>query len=238
MSKFMMMICCVCALVVMADITDIQLREILERAVSYIDDPDGGPCEVQYAIQVSGGDTNRVVSMMKQLIDEGNRREGITGFYISQIGKYGTNSDLSFLYQRAATTNFCRDATVAVLSIESLTTNSLTQLNSRIPDERPGAWKPVRAWCSLLAAAKKLPIESAIRAATVSNAVCYASRQTESVELFDGCLIKADPTYQMSKRRLAVLRSVRDLGPNECQTNFVTRIIHELESYPEANLPE
>ena len=59
-------ICMACALLAVADATDAQLREILHRAVCYIDDPYGGPGEVRYAIRLSGDNTNRVVSLMKQ----------------------------------------------------------------------------------------------------------------------------------------------------------------------------
>ncbi len=89
---------------------------------------------------------------MKQLIVEGTEDVQTDKFYISEIGKYGTNSDLPFLYQRVATSNLCEHAT--------------------------------------------------------------------------------------SKRRLAVLRPVRDLGVSEWETNFVAQTIRELEAYPEANLPE
>lgn len=223
-----------------ANVTDIKLREILGRAVGYIDDPDGGPGEVCYAIRFAENDTNRVVSLMKQLVAEGAARVGITRFYLSEIGKYGTSSDLPFLYQRVSETNLCETATKAILKIEGLTTNSLMRFTTLIPDELPGVWNPwpVHAWCRLLEASKKFPADSEIRALTMSNAVQYATRQRESVELFDGCLKHADPTYRMSKRRLAVLRSVRDLGVNEYQTNYVTNAINELVAYPEANLPE
>ena len=73
---------------------------------------------------------------------------------------------------------------------------------------------------------------------TLSNSVVYASQLTSYVNVFDLCLMDADPTYATSKRRLSVLRSVRALGANKWQTNFVERTIRELEAYPEANLPE
>ena len=240
MKTILAMILSLLGSVVVADATDAQVRKILYRATQYIDDPDGGPGEVCYAIRFAENDTNRVVSLMKQLVAEGAARVGITRFYLSEIGKYGTSSDLPFLYQRVSETNLCETATKAILKIEGLTTNSLMRFTTLIPDELPGVWNPwpVHAWCRLLEASKKFPADSEIRALTMSNAVQYATRQRESVELFDGCLKHADPTYRMSKRRLAVLRSVRDLGANECQTNYVANAINELVAYPEADLPE
>ena len=240
MKMILAMILSLLGSVVVADVTDAQLRHVLERATRYEDNPHASWGEIRYAIREAGGNSNRVVALMKQLIEEGLQRNGSTRFYLSEIGKYGTSSDLPFLYQRVSETNLCETATKAILKIEGLTTNSLMRFTTLIPDELPGVWNPwpVHAWCRLLEASKKFPADSEIRALTMSNAVQYATRQRESVELFDGCLKHADPTYRMSKRRLAVLRSVRDLGVNEYQTNYVTNAINELVAYPEADLPE
>jgi len=224
--------------IALSEVTDVQLRGILGRAVSYIDDPDGGPGEVRYAISQANGNTNRVVSLMKQMVDEGLHWKGSECYFISEIGKLGTEADLPFLYQKVGATNYSETAVVAVLSIEGLTTNSLARLNALLPDERVGCWDGVHAWFRILDEAGKSPGGSYVRCLAISNAITFASRQTESVESFDRCLTRIDPTYRLSKRRLAVLRSVRDLGANEWQTNFVTRAIRELESYPEDNLSE
>ena len=231
-------ICMACALLAVADATDAQLREILHRAVCYIDDPYGGPGEVRYAIRLSGDNTNRVVSLMKQMIDEGNKWDGIKKFYISEIGKHGTPADLPFLYQRVATTNLCRSATEAILRIEGLTTNSVACIMSQLPNVKSNLWETMSARCLLLDEAKKHPSGDLAKTLLISNAVLYASRLTSYVNIFDKCLRDADPTYATSKRRLSVLRSVRALGANKWQTNFVERTIRELEAYPEANLPE
>jgi len=206
--------------------------------IRYEDNPYASWGEIRYAIQCAGGNSNRVVTIMKQLIDEEQENEGAKMFYLSEIGKYGTIADLPFLYQSVGVTNLCEHATVAVLSIEGLTTNSLTQIISRLPKGIEGNREAMCSWVCLLHAARELPVGSSLRTLTVSNAVLFASRETGRPSSFDKSICLTDPTYQMSKRRLAVLRSVRDLGPNEWQTNFVTRTIHELESYPEANLPE
>ena len=225
-------------LLAVADVTDAQLRHILERATRYEDNPHASWGEIRYAIREAGGNSNRVVSLMKQMIVEGAQSDGATGFYLSEIGKYGTNADLPFLYQRVSETNFCEVATEAILKIEGLTTNSLMRLTTLIPDERPGAWDGVYAWLRLIEAAKKISDMSTIKALALSNAVMYASRQTESVDSLDRCLMKTDPTYRKSRRRLSVLRSISGLGANECQTNYVAQAIRELEANPEADLPE
>ena len=227
-----------CASFARADVADTRLLEILERAVSFIDNPDGGPGEVQYAIELTGNDTNRVVSLMKQLVDEGTKRKGALRFYISEIGKYGTSSDLPFLYQGVASSNLCEDATMAVLRIEGLTTNALTQITTLLPAGRDCAWSVMCSHAWLLEYARKLPDGSPLRALTVSNAVQHAFCETAYPSSFDKSLRLTDPTYTISKRRLAALRSVQSLGVGAFQTNFVAQTIRELEAYPEANLPE
>lgn len=226
------------AVLARADVADTRLLEILERAVSFIDNPDGGPGEVQYAIELTGNDTNRVVSLMKQLVDEGTKRKGALRFYISEIGKYGTSSDLPFLYQGVASSNLCEDATMAVLRIEGLTTNALTQITTLLPAGRDCAWSVMCSHAWLLEYARKLPDGSPLRALAVSNAVQHAFHETAYPSSFDKSLRLTDPTYAISKRRLAVLRSAQSLGVSDFQTNFVAQTIRELEAYPEANLPE
>lgn len=222
----------------MAEVADARLLEILERAVSFIDDPDGGPGEVQYAIELAGNDTNRVVALMKQLVDEGAMRKGALRFYISEIGKYGTSSDLPFLYQKVTTVDYCASATEVILKIEGLTTNSLTRIVASLPDSPNGNKKSAYAWCRILDVVTKCPSGEPIRTFALSNAVQFLSRQTESADWFDRGLIRIEPPYRMSKRRLAALRSVQSLGVGEWQTNYIAQAIRELEAYPEASLPE
>ena len=224
-------------MVAVADVTDAQLRHILERATRYEDNPHASWGEIRYAIREAGGNSNRVVSLMKQMIVEGMEDDAAM-FYILEIGKYGTSSDLPFLYQRVATSNLCEHATMAVLDIEGLTTNSLTQITTLLPERSNCAWSVLCSHGWLLEYARRLPGGSPLRALVVSNAVLYAMHETGHPSSFDGSLTRADPTYATSKRRLAALRSVRNLGVSEWETNFVVQAIRELEAYPEANLPE
>lgn len=226
------------AVLARADVADAELRHVLERAVRYEDNPHAAVSEIRYAIQVAGGNTNRVVSLMKQLIVEGTEDAETDMFYISEIGKYGTSSDLPFLYQKVTTADYCASATEAILRIEGLTTNSLTQIMSSLPDSPRGNKKSAYAWCRILDVVTKSPSGEPIRTFALSNAVQFVSRQTESADWLDRGLIRIEPPYRMSKRRLAALRSVQSLGVGEWQTNYIAQAIRELEAYPEANLPE
>ena len=54
----------------------------------------------------------------------------------------------------------------------------------------------------------------------------------------DKALMRADPTYENSKRRLNVMRGAKERCISEFLTNYVTNVINKLEIYPEENLPD
>ena len=239
-----MRFCFCCAVLAMlsfasarADVDDAQLREIFDRAGRYIDDPDGPSGEIRYAIRLPGGDTNRVVSLMKRTVDEGVDVLA-ADFLVSEIGKHGTTDDLPFLYQRIGSTNHCYSAVQAIFSLEGITSNSVRTICENLPRNDSMCRWALYSWAELARRVREDCTDPAVRAMAVSNEIAYASRQNAFVEVVDQSIVRLDPSYRMSKRRLGVLRSVQALGVNEWQTNFVMRAIRELEAYPEAELPE
>ena len=66
----------------------------------------------------------------------------------------------------------------------------------------------------------------------------YAATANQCFRRLDESLMRTDPSYGTSRRRLAVLRSVTDLGVNVYQAAYVTNAIAELVAYPESELPE
>ena len=221
-----------------ADVDDGQLRLVLDRAARYIDNPGAGRSEVCYAIQLAGGDTNRIVAIMKDLAASGSTRRGIAGFYVAEIGKYGTSQDVAFLCQMLASTNHCASAVLSLFRIEGITTNSVSLVASSLPRQDMTNWRVDSAWKMFADEVREKCVDGLARGMAISNLVEYASLQNHSPERIDRSIRRLDPTYERSKRRLGVLRAVQDLGVNEWQTNFVTTAIRELEAYPEANLPE
>ena len=135
----------------LASSSDEELRYTLCRATQYIDNPHGSRAAVRYAIQQAGGDSNRVVSLMKQMIGEGSE-SSTAAFYITEIGKYGTTNDLPFLYRQVAATNLCETVTRAILAIEGLTNyvdildGSITRVDSsyRMSKRRLGVLRAVQ----------------------------------------------------------------------------------------------
>ena len=221
-----------------AEADDDQLRAVLERAARYIDNPGAGRSEVRYAIQLASGETNRIVSLMKNLAASGSTRRGITGFYVAEIGKYGTPQDVSFLCQMLASTNHFATAVLSLFQIEGITTNSVSLVASALPRQGMANWRVDSAWIMFADEVREKCVDELARVMAVSNLIEYASLQNHSPERIDRSIRRLDSTYERSKRRLGVLRAVQNLGVNEWQTNFVATAIRELEAYPEANLPE
>ena len=230
-------VCLVAISALWADVSESQLREIFDRAGRYIDDPEGPSGEICYAIRQAGGDTNRVVSLMKQIIAEG-ADDSTTRFYLSEIAKYGTTNDVSFLYDYVSDTNVCRSAADAVLRIEGVSSHSVSRICALLPRGNPQSLDIIGSWMLLAREVQQQTSDAGVKSMAISNIVEYASFQNHSPERIDRSIRRLDPTYERSKRRLGVLRAVQNLGVNEWQTNFVTTAIRELEAYPEANLPE
>ena len=233
----MLMTSAVVLLSALASSSDKELRYTLWRSTQYIDNPHGSRSAVRYAIEQSCGDTNRVVSLMKQLIAE-SADDSTTRFYLSEIAKYGTTNDVSFLYDYVSDTNVCRSAADAVLRIEGVSSHSVSRICALLPRGNPQSLDIIGSWMLLAREVQQQTSDAGVKSMAISNLIEYASFQNHSPERIDRSIRRLDPTYERSKRRLGVLRAVQNLGVNEWQTNFVATAIREIEAYPEADLPE
>ena len=65
-----------------------------------------------------------------------------------------------------------------------------------------------------------------------------ASNDCSHVWTADNALMKIDPTFKNSKRRLALLRYVQPRASEPFDPQYLTEEIQKLVAYPEANLPE
>lgn len=225
-------------LVAADEMDDAQLSRILDRAVRYEDNPDASWAEVRYAIRCAGGNSNRVVSLMKQRIVGSAEESGTTMFYLSEIGKYGTQSDLDFLCQRVSSTNLCEVAADAMLKLAGASTGTVSRICDRLPADNSTNSCVVSAWITMIAAVREDGEDQIVRNMMISNAVEYASRQNVYADRIDQSIMRLDPSYRMSRRRLNAMRRITVLGVHPSRTNYVAKALHELESYPEANLPE
>ena len=91
---------------------------------------------------------------------------------------------------------------------------------------------------NLAFAASKPNVNIALRKFTSDYIFSYASNNCYQIGTSDRALIKLDPTYKNSKRRLGLLRLALPVVPGPYSAEYVTNAINELVAYPEANLPE
>ena len=64
------------------------------------------------------------------------------------------------------------------------------------------------------------------------------SSQNVYHDWLDAGLVRADPSFRRSKRRLRALRAIAVRETDQRDLAYVTNAIAELVAYPEADLPE
>ena len=161
---------------------------------------------------------------------------------IDELGKYGTTAQLPFLYSCATNPIIGDRAVRSVLNIEGVTSNSIDIAQRYLMSTNvfPRAKQHDRSLVceELLTRVFESDDLSPFRPLCLSNALDFAQNvNTMHISLNDA-IIAADPTYQYSKRRLAVMRAAQNRCVNQGLYNYVTNAINELVAYPEANLPD
>ena len=194
------------------------------------------------AFRRCGSDSNRICRIGRQLYAESPaKRDKHIGLGI--VWRYGTTNDIAFLESCVTNVACGRYAMRVLTKVEGVTSNSVVQLErfrSAIADEsQMGEFAVDRAGAvsDLLFAASKignLPLRNHIGAYAWS---CL-SAETNQVATIDSMLAFCDPSYKWSRRRLNVLRQAYAQTPIEAMRACLNARIQELESYPEADLPE
>lgn len=183
-------------------------------------------------------DTNRFARILRELAVED---ENQTGKSIRRLRFYRTPESLPFLYAYSTNALYGADALKSIFAIEGVTSNSvaaaqgyLSLTNDVVLIRRGGA----TVCADLIRCAKANGVEATCRSNALDIANSFATTSNKNYYWLDSLLIKDDPTYRFSKRRLAVLRSADLNCPYPYQVNYVTNAINELVAYPEANLPD
>ncbi len=186
------------------------------------------------------GDTNRLARLICELAQTNSTE--ISSMMIDELGKYGTTAQLPFLYSCATNPIIGDRAVRSVLNIEGVTSNSIDIAQRYLMSTNvfPRAKQHDRSLVceELLTRVFESDDLSPFRPLCLSNALDFAQNvNTMHISLNDA-IIAADPTYQYSKRRLAVMRAAQNRCVNQGLYNYVTNAINELVAYPEANLPD
>ena len=205
------------------------------------------------------GNTNRLACVLSEFAFTNDER--IATRSVRQLVKYGTSTQLPFLYSCATNPTLGKIAVEAVLRIEGVTSNSLDIVHSYLFQTNQFSFANIgdRTYlCHDLV--MKVFSDSSLncyRSRVLGMALDFEANVNITPNLVDMAIISVDPGYHHSKRRLAVLRAAkqrldydaqfilpsnyeveRRIGVYNFQTNYLTNAINELVAYPEANLPD
>ena len=181
------------------------------------------------------GDTNRYLRVAKETAVSNPK---FAYMAIDLVNKYGSASDLPFLYQYTNDTECAAQTLSVILKLGGLTEDSLNAaINCMADTNTYHVLERNIVARDLFGAAAISSVTSGLKELATTNALNYACRSIGYVDVIDIGFRNVDPSYAFSKRRLFVLRS---LLPH-CEgyeLNYTTNAINELVAYPEANLPD
>ena len=218
------------------DTSDAKVKRMLVGSNCYIDNPDAAERMFQNARRRCAGDTNRFARLLYEVAQTNDER--IAEEMISCLGVYGTAAQLPFLYSMATNEQHGASAVKSILRLEGVTSNSMaiagTYLSMTNITQRDRS-----AVCDIFFnAVKTSNVPDALKQEGENIALRYAGTANLYFRRMDEAMIRTEPSYRQSRRRLVVLRSVNSLGVSPYQLAYVTNAINELVAYPEADLPE
>ena len=186
------------------------------------------------------GNTNRLLRLLSDLIKTND--EWICTRSMWQYGKYATKSELPFLYS-CATNSMCGDRALnTIISLDGISSNLLQTVGQyfsitngfSVDDDANRSRFAEDLLKRVYRTESLLPYREQVFNMTREFAL-NVNLMHVSV---DKALMRADPTYENSKRRLNVMRGAKERCISDFLTNYVTNVINKLEIYPEENLPD
>ena len=215
---------------------DEKVREMVVYAGKVFDNHDYARRMYTAAFELCGNETNRFARILVDLAKTNNIK--IANQSIRLLGFYGGPEQLPFLHACLTNASLASSAAISLLKVEGCTPANMGTYddflsNTNITQEARSDFARV-----LTHAAYRWDFPATNRSLAVNSVLRYAATANEYFLPLDTTLMYSDESYRMSRRRLAVLRSVRDLEINSYQLNYVTNAINELVAYPEADLPE
>lgn len=217
------------------DISDAKIKRMLVGSNCYIDNPDAAERMFQNARRRCGGDTNRFARLIYEVAQTNDA--WIAEDMIGCLGVYGTTAQLPFLYSMASNSQHGATAVKSILRLEGVTSNSLAVADQCLSDrtiKEPERLDVCRTIVDL-AFADATPSNDQVRALSYVHS---HARTCDYPAGLDQSLIRHDPSFRQSRRRLSILRDVYAHGVDRWDIAYVTNAINELVAYPEADLPE
>jgi hypothetical protein len=186
------------------------------------------------------GNTNRLLRILSDMVKTND--EWICTQTMFEYSKYATKSELPFLYS-CATNSMCGDRALnTIISLDGISSNLLQTV---------GQYFSITNGFSVDDDAKRSRFAEDLlkRVYRTESLFSYRERVFNMTREFalnvnlmhvsvDKALMRVDPTYENSKRRLNVMRGAKERCISDFLTNYVTNVINKLEMYPEENLPD
>ena len=215
------------------------VRFLTPRCGGNVDDNDPPDPELADFVAING-DTNRLARILAEIAQTNNAWYSEMAMW--ELEKYGTTAQLPFLYSCATNPIIGDRAVRSVLNIEGVTSNSIDIAQRYLMSTNvfPRAKQHDRSLIceELLTRVFESADLSPLRPLCLSNALEFAQNANTMHISLNDAIFAVDPTYQYSKRRLAVMRAAQNRCVNQGLYNYVTNAINELVAYPEANLPD
>ena len=186
------------------------------------------------------GNTNRLLRILSDMVKTND--EWICTQTMFEYSKYATKSELPFLYS-CATNSMCGDRALnTIISLDGISSNLLQTVGQyfsitngfSVDDDSNRSRFAENLLKRVYRTESLLPYREQVFNMTREFAL-NVNLMHVSV---DKALMRVDPTYENSKRRLNVMRGAKDRCISEFLTNYVTNVINKLEIYPEENLPD
>lgn len=219
-----------------AEHTDEEVRHLILRSGWYIDDGDLARADFRLAKEWCGTDTNRFARLLYELAQTNDVK--IADRMIRCLGRNGTVAQLPFLYSQATNVAHGVSAVRSILRLEGVTSNSVAAAERYLTDGRFGDRNCYEVCDALLNQSKRIPLPAAAWSNAMSVARQFMAARNIYHDWLDQAMIRADPSYLASRRRLAVMRSVMARTQEPGDLAYVTNAINELVAYPEENLSE
>ena len=214
-------------------VTDDQVRTLVMRSGQVIDNSWRARRMFACAQELCEEDTNRFARILCELAQTNDVR--IADRMIGCLGWCGTPAQLPFLYSMATNEQHGATAVKSILRLEGVTSNSVS-ISARYLFSTNYGQRARYEVCDCLIS--QLAKSRGDRPVAEGVALRFMSDCNIYHDWLDAAMMRANPAYSQSKRRLRVLRaiSLRETDANDLL--YVTNAINELVAYPEVDLPE
>ena len=242
--KIKMLTLAIAATLMSLGATDEEIKHVIRNAAEAFDNSEAVEFGRQCALRKANYDTNRFSRLMQEIALSGTGR--VERVMIQDIGRFGNTNNLPFLYSCVTNPIFANLAIISTFKIEGVTTNSVNKLIQYLtfPEEgdQPTIFDDRANRCGWIMEEHNIMPSQPNHRYLLDTLIGFAASTNWAYAwVLDECIIRHDPVYRYSKRRLAALQAsshfeISNSTAHELQRNYVTNAINELIAYPEANL--